>query len=244
MDKRIALVTGGSRGLGKEFCFQLASNGYTVLLAARSTESGKAVEAEFREQELDVTFKQLDVADEEQMKLLAADVALNYGKLDLLINNAGINSKSTGRHEDFLANVSLKELSAEQVLHMIRINSLSGILMAKYFLDVLKEAEGPKIVNISSWLGSLSLKTQGGNYSYAASKAALNMMSRAMAFDVKEHGIVAAIFNPGWVQTDMGGPRAKLTVQESVSGILEVVENLSMEDVGKFLQWDGSEHPW
>lgn len=244
MGKRIALVTGGSRGLGKEFCRQLANEDYTVLLTARSAESGKAVAEELQAENLDVIFKQLDVADEEQMKLLAIDVAHNYEKLDLLINNAGINSRSTGRHEDFLANMSLKELSAEQVLHMIRINSLSGILMVKYFLPLLKEAENPKIANISSWLGSLSLKTQGGNYSYAASKAALNMMSRAMAFDVQAEGVIAIIFNPGWVQTDMGGPRAKLTVQESVAGMLEVISNLQLEDAGKFLQWNGEEHPW
>ncbi|MEO1173680.1 MAG: SDR family NAD(P)-dependent oxidoreductase, partial [Myxococcota bacterium] len=98
--------------------------------------------------------------------------------------------------------------------------------------------------NVSSWLGSIEEKTSGGNYAYCASKAALNMLTRVLAHDLAERGIITLAFNPGWVKTDMGGENAKLSPTQSVCGILATSDTVSLEDTGSFLQWDGSRHPW
>jgi len=244
MKTKIALVTGGSRGLGYEFCRQLGEKKCTVILTARNEEKGIAAADQLNKQGHNVHFRKLDVSDETQIVSLAAELAESFESIDLLINNAGINSKSTNKEEDFLKNFKLTELSPDHILNMMRINAIAPIIMTKHLLPILRKSRNPKVVNISSWLGSISGKTNGGNYSYCGSKAALNMLTRALAFDVVRDGITTIAVNPGWVQTSMGGSRAKLTPAESVEGLLQVIEDLNVKDTGKFLQWDGTEHDW
>ncbi len=244
MKTKIALVTGGARGLGFEFCRQLAGKDCTVILTARNEERGQQAVSQLKELGFDVHFRILDVENEEQIAALATDLASSFDSIDLLINNAGVNSKSSGREEDFLKNFKLSELSPEHILHMMHINAVAPIIMTKHFVPHLKKSRNPKVVNISSWLGSVSAKTNGGNYSYCGSKAALNMLTRALAFDLVREGITTIAVNPGWVQTSMGGTRAKLTPAESVAGLLQVIEKMNIKDSGKFFQWDGTEHPW
>ena len=102
-----------------------------------------------------------------------------------------------------------------------------------------------KVNNMGSWLGSVSIKNTGGNYSYAVSKSALNMMNRALAFDLLPDEIVSVVVNPGWVQTEMGGNKAQFTTQDSVANLSEnVLSKISLSDTGKFFNYDGEEHPW
>lgn len=244
MKTKIALITGGSRGLGYEFCHQLGIRGCTIILTARNEERGLEAAAKLKEEGCDVHFRKLDVANEEQVIALAQELGESFESIDLLINNAGVNSKSSGKEEDFLKNFKLSALSPDHVLDMMRVNALAPIIMVKHFLPHLKKSRNPKVVNISSWLGSITNKTNGGNYSYCGSKAALNMLSRAMAFDIVRDGITTVVVNPGWVQTSMGGSRAKLTPADSVEGLIAVIDKLNIKDTGKFFQWDGTEHPW
>lgn len=244
MKIKTALVTGASRGLGKAFCKQLGEKGVTVILSARNKEAGIQATTELKALGYDIHFRELDVNNEAQLQALSLSLQEDFPCLDLLINNAGVNSKSGGSQTEFLKNFRLDMLEAQSVLDMIRTNSLAPIMTVKYLLPLLKKSRNPKVINISSWLGAISQKTNGGNYSYCASKAALNMLTRAMAFDVIRDGITVIAANPGWVKTDMGGERAKLSPEEAVKGLLRVAENLTSADAGKFFQWDGSEHPW
>ncbi len=245
MKTKIALVTGGGRGLGYEFCKQLAAQGTTVILTARNEERGLAAAQALQSAGHDIHFRRLDVGEEADIAALAADLKKDFDNIDLLINNAGINAKSSGAGEsNFLRNFKLGDLDPEAVLDMMRINSLAPILMAKHLLPLLRKSRNPKVVNVSSWLGSISEKTNGGNYSYCGSKAALNMFSRALAFDLVREGVTTIAVNPGWVKTDMGGSRAKLTAEDSVKGLLAVIHKVKTPDAGKFFQWDGTEHPW
>lgn len=190
-----------------------------------------------------VSIVALDISDVDSIAHCEQTVAAQTDGIDVLINNAGMNSRSAGVADDE-RNMSFGALEPEGILQMIRVNSIGPVLVAQRFATLLELGESPRLVNITSWLGSLETKTTGGNYAYCASKAALNMMTRALVRDLGKRGVITLLINPGWVQTDMGGPKAKLTVEESVSGVLAVAGRATMDDAGRFLQWDGTERPW
>ena len=228
---KTAIVTGAGRGLGLELARQLVGQGYRVLGTVRRASDGlEAVGA---------TSLSLDVSDAEAIAALPERVREHTDRIDLLVNNAGINSRGVPEAQ---ANVRFGTLEPEGILRMVRVNAIAPILLVQALVDLLPA--GARVVSISSWLGSIGNKTGGGNYGYCSSKAMLNMMARALAFDLAPRGVASVVVNPGWVSTDMGGPKAKLTPTQSVEGILRVAEGLTADDAGKFLQWDGSEHPW
>lgn len=226
-----AVVTGAGRGLGLEFARQLVARGFRVLGTVRKP--SPALEA------TGATALQLDVADAVAIAEFAEQVGAHAQRVDLLVNNAGINSRGVPAGQ---GNVRFSELEPEGILRMVRINAIAPVLVAQALAPLL--GEGSKILNISSWLGSIANKSSGGNYGYCASKTTLNMLARAMAFDLAPRGITSVVANPGWVSTDMGGQKAKLTPQQSVEGLLKVVDGLTPADAGKFFQWDGSAHAW
>ncbi len=154
--------------------------------------------------------------------------------LDVLVNNAAI--RPVGERPG--------SLDADALLRAYAVNSVGPLMVAQRFLDLLRGGERPVIVNVTSQLGSLARKRSGGDYTYNSSKAALNMLTRALAHDVRPLGIIAIMIHPGWVQTDMGGSGAPLTPEESAQGMLDVIDGLTMDDTARFLQWDGSELPW
>lgn len=243
--EKIALVTGAYRGLGLEWCRQLAKNGYRVILTARDPEKAKSASGALQKIGLRIIPESLDVQDESQVVKLASEIESEFGRLDLLVNNAGINSKDDPDRSLFPKSFRLSDLDPEEVVRHIRINSIAPVILVKHFRELLRKAENPVVISIGSWLGSITVKDFGGHYGYATSKSALNMMNRAMALEIKEEGIIAVVVNPGWVQTDMGGNNAKLTPEESVRGIINnVLQKITINDTGKFFQWDGSEHPW
>ncbi|MEL6181872.1 MAG: SDR family oxidoreductase [Myxococcota bacterium] len=242
----LALVTGAYKGLGLEWCRQLGKDGYTVILTARRLDKAEPAAKQLAQEGLTVIPKALDVADEEGIAQLANDLGNAYGKLDVLINNAGINAKDDPNPNVVAQNAKLSMLNPEEILRHVRINSIAPVLMVKHFRSLLAQSDRPLVVSISSWLGSISIKTTNlANYSYSTSKAALNMMNRAMAIEVKEEGIIALVVNPGWVVTDMGGQKATLTPEQSVRGVIDnVLNKVTLEDSGNFYQWDGTTHPW
>lgn len=241
----VAVVTGASRGMGLEWCRQLARRGDTVVLTARSAEKAQAAADPLLQEGLKVLPRALDVSDETSIAALSESLARDVGRVDLLVNNAGVNPKDHPDPNVFRSAFKLEALSADEVLRCIRINAVMPAVVVKHLLGLLTKSERPVVVSISSWLGSIGEKTTGGHYGYATSKAALNMMNRAMAFELKDRGVVAVVVNPGWVKTDMGGDRARLTPEEAVGGMIEnVADRVGLEDTGEFFQWDGTRHPW
>ena len=107
-----------------------------------------------------------------------------------------------------------------------------------------RRGRGKKIVHITSGMGSIGDNGSGGAYAYRMSKVALNMMSKSLAVDLRGEGIISVVINPGWVQTDMGGPRATITVEESVKNILTRIDETTLEHSGEFLNWKGNRYPW
>jgi len=124
------------------------------------------------------------------------------------------------------------------------VNTLGALRMSQALVERVKAGETKKIVNISTQMGSIADNSSGGAYAYRASKAALNMVSRSMAHDLASDGITVFAIHPGWVQTDMGGPSAKLTVERSVSSMLEKIDASDHGMTGTFQNWDERELPW
>ena len=131
-----------------------------------------------------------------------------------------------------------------EALAVLRSNAVAPLIVAQQYLDLLQAGDGPKIVSISSELGSVSANTGGFPYYYSASKAALNMFMRSLAVDAQRWGIVTVLLDPGWVSTDMGGRGAPTTPQQSVDGMIRVIDTLAAEHNGRFFTWQGHEQAW
>lgn len=139
----------------------------------------------------------------------------------------------------------LDQLDINGLFEVLNINSIAPLLMVKNFRELLKKSENPKAINISSWLGSINKLTFGGHYGYVGSKNLLNILIKSMSYELLNDGIISVNINPGWAQTDMGGQKATLSPQESIQSMLQnVVNKITINDSGKFFNYDGSEHPW
>jgi NAD(P)-dependent dehydrogenase (short-subunit alcohol dehydrogenase family) len=121
---------------------------------------------------------------------------------------------------------------------------MAPLKMAEAFATQISRSKIKTIVTITSKMGSITDNSSGGNYLYRSSKAALNMVVKTIAIDLKPLGIIAVVFHPGWVKTDMGGPNAMITTEKSVSGMRQVVSRLTIDDSGKFFAYDGQVIPW
>ena len=236
-----ALVTGAGRGIGLEFAKQLLAAGHRVVGTARDPKKYSS----FDELAASGSFlpRQLDVASVDSIEGLASALRGALNALGLIVNCAGINSMSNAPYSKE-SSLRLGSLEQGSLLNQFRVNAVGPVLLVQALLPLLEGAADARVLNVSSWLGSIGCKSSGGNYGYCASKAALNMMNRALAEDLRERGILCVVMNPGWVQTDMGGAKATLSPSESVAGMLRTLTSLKPEDTGGFLQWDGSTHPW
>jgi NAD(P)-dependent dehydrogenase (short-subunit alcohol dehydrogenase family) len=211
--KQIALVTGANKGIGFETARQLAARGITVLLGARDEKRGLEAAETLKKEGLDVQFIQLDVNDPASQDNAAKFIADKFGKLDILINNAGV-------ARDF--QVPASKGSMEQWRETFETNVFSLISLTQKLLPLVKKSDAGRIVNLSSILGSLTLNRDPNSSlgalstgaAYNASKAALNMFTVNLANELNGTPIKVNSAHPGWVKTDMGGEAAPLGVEE------------------------------
>lgn len=222
------LITGANRGLGLEFVRSFAADGWRVHACARNIEKAKRVKAI----EGDVVCHKLDVTNGLKVASLARSLAEE--PLDLLINNAGVYGPRTG-----FGKTDYDEWDA-----VLQVNVLAPLRMVERFIGMLENGEGKTVVNISSRMGSIASNTTGSSYVYRSSKAALNMVTKGLSVDLEPRGVTVVSFHPGWVQTDMGGEEADITVEESIVGMRKVIAGLTAADSGKFFNYDGSEIDW
>lgn len=200
---KIALVTGGNRGIGYAICKTLAEQGVHVLLGARDPASGENAAESLRSKSLAVEFVKLDVTDENDIKNAAYMVDNQFGKLDILINNAGI----IGPSDD----TSVLEKST--LIKTLEINFFGPFQVCQGFLELLKKSESGRIINISSGMGALS-EMGSGHASYRLSKTALNGLTTALSADLASTNIKVNSVCPGWVKTRLGGDAAPRTPEK------------------------------
>lgn len=224
----VSLVTGANRGIGLETCRQLAAIGHTVLLTAR--EAGSAEAAALR---IDRAVPmRLDVTDAQSVRDAAAAVRDRHGRLDVLVNNAAIGYDTWQR-------AATADLA--MVREIAETNLYGPWLMAEKFLPLLRLSDHPRIVNVSSEAGSLA-GMGGGTPAYAASKAALNALTRMLAAELRPAGILVNAVCPGWVATDMGGQGGR-PVAAGAAGVVWAATLPDSGPTGGFFR-DGRPLPW
>lgn len=210
---KVAVVTGGNRGLGFEASRQLAKKGYQVVLTSRDEAKGKAAAEKLQAEGLDVIFHALDVTNDESSQQLAEFLHEQFGKLDVLVNNAAIYIDSqTGGNSVFDAKIdTLRQTMETNVYGVLRVTqALIGLMQKQNY---------GRIVNVSSGAGQLT-DMGSGVPTYRISKTALNALTRILANELQGKNILVNSVCPGWVKTDMGGPNAPRTPEQGVDTIV------------------------
>lgn len=234
-DGRTVVVTGAGRGLGLGLAEQFVARGDRVVGTVRSLDAADELTG------LGARAEVLDVTDDASIDALAAAIA-DLGHVDVLVNNAGIDARATGAERSARGPL---DLDRRAVLTVLDVNVAGPMLVTQALLPLLREASSPVVVNISSQLGAMSFGGKAGSdVAYNASKAALNMVTVRTADALRGDGVAAVCVHPGWVQTDMGGTSAALTIDESASSLADTIGGLSLADTGRFLRWDGADHDW
>ena len=230
------LITGASRGIGLALAQQiLATSDDRVFASCRRPDQAAQLDELAARYGQRARILQLDVDEASSIKAAARAVASEVDALDMLINNAGISGQAESR--DF------GQLIASAVSSVISTNAVSALIVTQACRDLLMRAGNPRVVMISSGLGSLS-NAGGGAYGYRMSKAAMNMAARVLSQDRAMAGIITVAVAPGWVRTDMGGASASLSPEESASAVMALANGLGAADNGKFYRYDGSELAW
>ena len=228
------LITGANRGIGLGLVKQLLLAEDMVFATCREPSLADELQTLSKEYPDHLVVVQLDVGCDESVAAAFATVSGRTNHLDILINNAGINFQQ-----------GFEQFKAADMLQTFNINTVGVMRVATAFVDLLGGGEQSKLINMSSQLGSLTNPLVGWeHYGYNGSKAAINMLTRYLALDLAADEIVVVSIHPGWVQTDMGGPEAPVTLYDSVTGILNVVQRVTLKDSGKFLAFTGVEQPW
>jgi NAD(P)-dependent dehydrogenase (short-subunit alcohol dehydrogenase family) len=213
-EKKVALITGANKGLGFEMAKQLAQTGVTVVLAARDESKGAAAAEKLKSEGLDARFLKLDVTNKKDYAGAVEYLEKNFGKLDILINNAGISA-------DGLAGTNVSATTEQSLRSTFETNFFAPIALTQALLPLLKKSEAARIVNMSSILGSQTLHADPKSpiydfkaLSYDASKAALNSFTIHLAHELKDTKIKVNSAHPGWVKTDMGTDAAPMELPE------------------------------
>ena len=232
---KVAVVTGGNRGLGFEACRQLARAGAKIVLASRDAGKGEAAASKLRGEGLDVTAYPLDVTDPASIGRLAAFIEQQFGRLDILVNNAGVFMDSSAADE-----ASALRSDPAVVRQTLESNTLGPMMVAQALIPLM--GGNGRIVNVSSGMGQLS-EMEGGFPGYRLSKAALNALTRILANELKDTGIKVNSVCPGWVRTDMGGPNAPRTPEQGVETIVWLARLPDNGPTGGFFR-DKQPIPW
>jgi len=229
MQAKIAVVTGGNRGLGLATCRALSDAGFHVILCARDSEAGVAAVEDLQAEKRSVELRVVDVNRAEQVKDLGRYIRENYGRLEVLVNNAGMNIESREGGGDRSANPFL--VSPMTIMETLNTNALGALRMIQAL--GLMIPEGGRIVNVSSGMGQLS-DMDGGWLGYRMSKTAMNSLTRVFAKEMAERGVLVNSVCPGWVRTDLGGENASRSIEEGIDTIVWLATDPELTESGQF----------
>lgn len=228
------LITGANRGIGLEFVRQYAQDGWQVIACCRQPNKADHLNRISDQFPGHISIFALDVADHQQIEQLSRSLASK--PIDLLINNAGVYPPSD--------NGGFGNIDYAAWAKTFQINTMAPLKMTEAFINQISNSKLKLIATITSKMGSIDDNQRGGSYIYRSSKTAVNMVGKSLAIDLKPRGITSVLLHPGWVKTDMGGQDALITAEQSVSGMRNILNRLTVADSGKFLAYDGQSIPW
>jgi NAD(P)-dependent dehydrogenase (short-subunit alcohol dehydrogenase family) len=244
MTQQIALVTGANKGLGRETARRLAAAGMTVLAGARDAGRGRAAAAELAADGADVRFLPLDVTDADSVERAAAWIDETFGRLDVLVNNAGISVENRA---------PVTEVTADQMRRTYETNVFGVVTVTTTMLPLLRSAGGARIVNVSSMLGSLSMTADPEGpfaawpgallLAYNSSKTALNALTVLWASALRAEGIKVNSADPGYVATDLNHHSGNSTVEQGAEIIVALATRAEDGPTGTFQAAAGT-RPW
>jgi len=222
------LITGAGRGLGFEFARQFAADGWRVLATLRDPAQGDRLAALGPTVEI----HPLDVADRDSVKRLGQ--ALAGRPIDILLCNAAVYGQ---RH------APVGQMNYESWAETFALNVMGPMALVEAFVDNVAASDRKTIVMLSSRMASITHAVETSTI-YRTSKAALNMLAKNLAAQLRARGIIVVPVDPGWVRTDMGGPKAPLAPEESIGQFKSLITRLRPEDSGTFFRYDGETNPW
>ena len=228
------VVTGANRGLGLELVRAYAERGDHVIAGCRNPGSAS---------ELATLTEHVHAVDMGDERSIAAFVhAIGDQTVDIVVNNAGIDARNLGAAD---SERDVLTQTPQQLIGQIEVNAVGPWLLSRGLLPQLRQSSSPRIVNITSQIGSMEVSQRiGRDVGYAVSKAALNMITVKLAVRLRDEGIIAVMIHPGFLRTDMGGSAATMGPDESARHIAATVDTLTIDDTGTFRRWDGTVHPW
>ena len=218
------LITGAGRGIGKALVLEGVSRGHDMIATVRNARDGQALPG-------GVTVLQFDVTDHHQLNQVAADWTQ---PIDVLVNNAGV----IGPERQATLDMDFGGFA-----ETLAINTIAPLAVTQAFLPRLKMSNEPKLVMISSQMGRLAYQ-KSDRIAYRASKAALNKVMQGLATDLFASGVAVQSLDPGWARTDMGGDEADISPEESASGLMDRIEELTMANSGTFMNYAGEAVDW
>lgn len=224
------VITGANRGIGLALCSTFLEAGWQVIAGCREPDAAQDLQALASDA---LRILPLDVRS--QNSVHAFSDTIGQVPVDVLINNAGVMG---GEHQ------SLEDMDYAAWLLAFDVNALGPHRVVNALLPQLRLASGARILTVSSQMGAFGLDMEHAPYAYCSSKAAASRVMQIMAKDLRQEGIIACPVHPGWVQTDMGGPNATITAQESARGLFRLATSLDLSHSGRFWTWEGKEHVW
>jgi len=228
------VVTGANRGLGLELARVFAGRGDRVIAGCRNPAAASELAA------ITDHVLAVDVGDEHSIAGFVE--AIGDQPVDIVLNNAGIDARNLGA-ADSERDVLMQ--TPEQLMTQFAVNAVGPWLLSRALLPQLRRATNPRIVNVTSQIGSMEVSQRiGRDVGYAVSKAALNMFTVKLAARLHDDGIVVIALHPGFLRTDMGGAAAATEPDDAAREIVTLVDELTIDDTGTFRRSDGSIHPW
>ena len=225
------VITGANRGIGLALTARFVTAGHHVIAACRNPAHATALQKLQAGGKVEVLA--LDVADAQSVETFVN--TLGKRTVDVLINNAGI----MGGDKQGISNMDYAAW-----LRTFEINTLAPFRITTALLPNLKQSARARVITVSSQMGAFGLEMGTDRYIYRSSKSAVSKVMQVLAAELKPDNIIVCPVHPGWVQTDMGGPNAQISADESANGLFNLIDKLTLQQSGRFWSWNGTEHVW